>query len=99
MALVIRKQCAANGARLARRFGGRAPSDVVAVVDQRYGDERDARLDVYTPGEAARAGRRLPTVVWIHGGGFVGGSKEELAYYLELIAAAGFTVVGVGYSL
>jgi acetyl esterase len=37
--------------------------------------------------------------VWTHGGAFVGGSKEEIGGYLRIIAGAGFTVVGVRYSL
>ena len=32
-------------------------------------------------------------VVWMHGGGFVGGTKEELAGYFKLLASNGFAVV------
>ena len=98
MAWVSRRQSAKTEERRAASLRGRAPADVAAVTDERYGDHRDAVLDVYTP-DAAQVGRRLPTVVWTHGGGFVGGSKDTLDYYLRAIAAGGFTVVGVNYAL
>jgi acetyl esterase/lipase len=37
--------------------------------------------------------------VWTHGGAWLGGSKDEIGGYLRMIAGAGFTVVGVRYSL
>ena len=71
----------------------------MAYLDERYGHEPDALLDVCLPGEAVRAGRPLPVLVWTHGGAFVGGSKEELGGYLRMIAARGVAVVAVAYSL
>lgn len=55
-----------------------------------------ARLDVYRP---AGATGPLPAVIWVHGGAFVTGSKEEVAPYLKRIAAAGYAVVGLDYTL
>jgi acetyl esterase/lipase len=56
----------------------------------------DAKLDVYVPREAAAPN---PTLIYIHGGGWVGGSKEtswlQLLPYLE----AGWSVVNVEYRL
>jgi acetyl esterase/lipase len=99
MAWVIRQQFARNGAQIAASLRAAAPSGVTAVKDERYDDGEDALLDVYTPATATAPGTSLPTVVWIHGGGFVGGSKGELDGYFRMLAAAGFTVVGVDYSL
>src|SRR5690606_37474339 len=56
----------------------------------------DARLDVYRP---AAATGPLPALVWVHGGGWVGGSKEELGDWLALIASRGYAVVGIRYPL
>ncbi|MGC5166097.1 alpha/beta hydrolase [Luteimicrobium sp. DT211] len=81
--------------RAARQLAEAPPVD--AVLDERYGDGPLARLDVYVPEGAARAGRALPVVVWTHGGAFVGGTKDELAGYLRTLAARGFAVVAVGY--
>jgi acetyl esterase/lipase len=99
MAWLIRREFAKNGARMAASLRAAAPSGVSAVKDERYDSDVDARLNVYTPGAAAPAGRSLPTVVWTHGGAFVGGSKDELDGYLRMIAHAGFTVAGVEYTL
>lgn len=56
----------------------------------------DAKLDVHVPREAAAPN---PTLIYIHGGGWVGGSKEtswlQLLPYLE----AGWSVVNVEYRL
>jgi acetyl esterase/lipase len=97
-AWVIRRVFAKNGAQVAAKLQTRVPAGVTVVIDERYDEDRDARFDVYTPDPVVQAGRRAPTVVWTHGGGFVGGSKDELGGYLTRIAAAGFTVVGVNYS-
>ncbi len=58
----------------------------------------DARLDVYLPREVDGTDRTLPTVVWVHGGGFVAGSKDELSNYLTILAADGYAVVALDYS-
>jgi acetyl esterase/lipase len=97
-ALAIRYLFARAAADSSARLLRDSPADVVAVLDERYGPEPDALLDVYLPGPAARAGTTLPAVVWVHGGAFVGGSKEELAGYLRMIADRGFAVVGVRYT-
>jgi acetyl esterase len=99
MARVIRKRFADGVAQRTASLLKRAPIDIVSVLGESYGRHRDAKMDVYVPASGARPGSRLPTIVWTHGGAFVGGSKEELAGYFKIIADAGFTVVGVGYSL
>jgi acetyl esterase/lipase len=99
MAWVIRRQFAETGKQLAASLRADAPDGVSAVIDEQYDDHPDARLDVYAPEAAAISDRRLPTVVWTHGGGWVGGSKDEIGDYFRMIAAAGFTVVGVEYAL
>jgi acetyl esterase/lipase len=95
-ALVIRKAFAKGGARTARRLEPHAPAGTVVLTDERYGDEPDMLLDVFRP---AAAEGPLPLVVWVHGGGFVGGSKDELAAYFKLLASHGFVVAGPRYSL
>jgi acetyl esterase/lipase len=95
-ALLVRRVFAVDGAKLAAALARHAPAGVDSLVDERYGDEPDMLLDVYRP---TSAGGLLPVVVWIHGGGFVGGAKEELAGYLKLVASHGFAVVGPRYAL
>jgi hypothetical protein len=63
MVWVIRRQFADTGKPHAASLRAQAPADVFPVIDERYDDDPDARFDVYRPGSAVRAGRRLPTVV------------------------------------
>ncbi len=59
----------------------------------------DAKLDVYVPRERPEGAAPLPTLIYIHGGGWVQGSKEgsvlNVLPYLEL----GWAVVNVEYRL
>ncbi len=61
--------------------------------------ERTERLDVYLP---ATAGTELrPGFVWIHGGGWTGGTKNEAraANVCGTLARAGYVAVSVDYRL
>jgi acetyl esterase len=73
------------------------PDGIEEQLDQNYiAGDADAYLDVYHP---ATARRPLPTIVWLHGGGFIAGDKGHIASYLKILAARGYTTVAVGYSL
>ena len=97
-ALMVRRVFAAGGASTARGLRPHVPAGVEERLDERYGAGLDERFDLFRPA-AAPAGEALPVVVWVHGGGWLGGSKEELAGYLKVIAARGYAVVGLRYSL
>jgi acetyl esterase/lipase len=73
------------------------PPGVVAQTGVRY-DESDAVavLDVYRPAKLAAT---APTVVWVHGGGFVSGRRGDIERYLKVLAGQGFAVVNVDYSI
>lgn len=86
-----------DAARVTAALGAHEPADVARVTDQQYRDgDPDARLDVYFPESTAGP---LPTVVWTHGGGWISCHKTDFAPYYRLLAAAGFTVVSLDYSL
>lgn len=55
-----------------------------------------ALLDVYRPATIAP---NAPTIVWIHGGGFVSGRRGDIANYLKVLAGQGFAVVNVDYAI
>jgi acetyl esterase/lipase len=40
----------------------------------------------------------LPLVVWVHGGGWIGGTRTQMREYLQIIAGAGYVAVGLDYS-
>jgi Esterase/lipase len=88
---------------VSRWFGGDGPDvsafvpdDVIAALDVVYDPEDpDGRLDIFRPTEVRD---RLPTIVCVHGGGFVNGTKEMLDDYLAVLASHGFTTVSVEYT-
>lgn len=95
-AMVLRWAFRRDGRRRASSLVGHAPHATTVLRDLRYGLEGDMLLDLIRPqdhqGDA-------PLVLWIHGGAFVGGSKEELTGYFQAIAARGYAVAAPRYSL
>jgi len=96
-ALVYRVFMDRGGDKLSRGLAKHVPAGIATIADERYdANDVDALLDVHYP---AKASGPLPTVVWVHGGGWVSGSKNQVGNYLKILAARGFTAVGVDYSL
>lgn len=64
-------------------------------------DDPDGHLDVfYSPEKVEQTPDKvLPTIVWVHGGGWISGTKRQVANYLKILASYGYTVVGVDYSI
>lgn len=97
-ALAYRSLMDAGGLWLNAGLAKHVPKGVVAERDLAYApDDGDALLDVYRPLEAK--GKPLPAIVWVHGGGYLAGSKELVENYLRILAGHGYAAVGVGYSL
>jgi acetyl esterase/lipase len=70
---------------------------LVEHPDVVYGDAGgNTSLDVFSP---AGAEKPLPTVVWIHGGAWISGNKFDVAPYLKILAAKGYTTVGLNYTI
>jgi acetyl esterase/lipase len=99
-ALLIRRAFDAGGRLTATALAKHVPPGIAEQRDLRYDAARaGARLDVFHPAALDGTDERLATVVWIHGGGFVSGSKDHVANYLRIIAGQGYTTVGVDYSV
>lgn len=62
--------------------------------------DRKEKLDVYLPADAA-PGQRRPALVWIHGGGWTGGTKNEARAKNVCTTAvgAGYVAVSIDYKL
>ncbi|WP_161981623.1 carboxylesterase family protein [Aurantiacibacter suaedae] len=60
--------------------------DVTVVSDLAYGDDPAQRLDVYTENSADKDAAR-PVLLFVHGGGFVGGSKAGDGFYPQNVTA------------
>ena len=73
------------------------PADIIQCRNIAYGSHgTDSLLDVYYPDGTSAP---LPTIVSIHGGGYVYGSKEIYRRYCTDLAARGFAVVNFNYRL
>ncbi|MCD9623968.1 alpha/beta hydrolase [Rhabdothermincola salaria] len=99
IAFAVRKLFEQTGAETTATLRRHAPIDVVVWPDEPYGERPEEVADIFVPARSAGPGVQLPTVVWVHGGGFVGGSKEQLAGWFRILADAGFCVVAPRYSL
>jgi arylformamidase len=85
----MKKQIRAIGAVLSPEALGAAmklyapyhPAEPYAGVklsrDHKYGPDERNRLDLFLP---ASGGRNLPVMIYVHGGGFVGGDKKSPAF-------------------
>jgi len=99
-ALLIKYYFEKEGAKVNEALKKYVPDNISVIPEQHYDPkDKDAFLDVYYPSSISNTGKLLPVIVWIHGGGWVAGSKEEIANYCKILAGKGYTVVSVDYSL
>jgi len=86
-----------NKADKKRDRGLTTPDDIKRIDDIQYGEDPVWNaLDVYYLKDTEK---QLPTIVSIHGGGYVYGTKEVYQYYCMSLAQRGFTVVNFNYHL
>lgn len=97
-AMVIRAVFTKGGDETAAEMDKHVPGTALDVQQGiAYGDAgTDTTMDVF---RSADADGPLPTVVWIHGGAWISGEKENVDPYLRILAAEGYTTVGVNYTL
>lgn len=69
---------------------------VAVVKNLSYHDSANSLLDIYYPKDALDS---MPVILWIHGGGYVGGSKDSRQDYAMSLANAGYVVANINYSL
>lgn len=74
------------------------PEGVTTLSDLPYSSRwLDLRLDVHRPDAAGATA--LPLVLWVHGGAWVSGRKEDVSHYLRILAARGFVTASMDYTL
>lgn len=84
-----------TGFRDATRFGDDFPQAGNALFRAPAQSEDCLYLNVWAPANAQ--GAELPVMVWLHGGGFVGGSGSDARCDGAAFAAAGVVVVSLNY--
>jgi para-nitrobenzyl esterase len=84
--------------RNATAFGPRCPQPQPRVSDSAAPASEDClSLNIWTP--AKSGSDRLPVMVWIHGGGFFGGTASVPTYDGEALARRGVVLVTLNYRL
>jgi len=78
---------------------GRIPEDVTEYFDLPYidGGHDRQRLDLYIPAREDKK-KKLPIVVWIHGGGWAKGSKDGIGN-CSWVLGKGYALASIGYRL
>lgn len=76
------------------------PENIRSIRNIQY-DPADpsSLLDLYYPENARRSTRKLPVIVWTHGGGLVSGNKNHLRNYCKLLASRGFVTISIDYTV
>lgn len=93
---IIAHMFAGNDMASEEALAKHVPPGIVTRRNIAYGEGKDEVLDVYFR-EGTTSGPQ-PTIVWVHGGGWIGGSKDGVANYLRVLAGHRYTTVGVEYS-
>ena len=75
-----------------------APKDVFVQENIAYQTQPSLHLDLYQAADVYQQAVK-PTIVWIHGGGWIAGSKTHARGYFKRLAAAGYNVVALEYQL
>ncbi|WP_226594564.1 alpha/beta hydrolase [Microseira wollei] len=87
------------GKHATENLGGKAPDGIFENINKVcYHSIKNEQIDIFYPNSLPDE-TVLPTIVWVHGGAWISGSKSQIANYLKIIASYGYTVVGVNYSL
>ncbi len=89
------------GVRDATKFGARCEQSHIwdDYIFQDAGPSEDCLfVNVYTPAKA-KAGSKLPVMVWIHGGGFIAGAGSEPRYSDSPLVDRGVVLVTLNYRL
>jgi para-nitrobenzyl esterase len=92
-----RPAAAWNGVRQALDFGHACPQTASKDVKLADISEDCLTLNVWAP--ASRSGRRLPVMVWLHGGAFENGSSRMPIYDGANLANKGVVIVTLNYRL
>lgn len=99
-ALLIRSAFNENARKQSKALEKYVPHDVSSIKNIQYkNNDKDAYLDVFYPSSIKNTNKKLPTIVWVHGGGWISGNKNNVANYLKILASKGYTTVGINYTI
>jgi acetyl esterase len=95
--MVIRSVFEYNANQTLDKMDPYSPDGITVKLNESYrAGDPDAVFDVYYPD---RTVEQQPTVFWVHGGAWISGGAADDVPYFKLLAAEGYTVIGVDYTL
>lgn len=95
--LLIRYTFDQGAAETAAAIAPSVPQGISARLGLSYAPgDPDALFDGFAPADLDKP---LPAIVWVHGGGFVSGTRSDLSGYLRILAARGYVTVALDYTL
>lgn len=98
-ALLVRSAFKTSGEKTNLALNKFVKAGYTEIADINYQPGNDnALLDIYYYKDLVNTVGKLPTIVWIHGGGWVGGDKVDISSYSKLLAEAGYIVVSLNYT-
>lgn len=98
--LLIRYAFTTGAANANNALEKHVPQGISSILNEHYDkNDPDAFLDVYFPSKIEATDDTLTAVVWVHGGGWISGSKEETCNYYKILASKGYTVIAIDYSI
>jgi len=102
-ALAIRAMFESNAAATVKEMLPHVPaSGINETLDVAYATAgagttgADTTFDAFSPSGSSGA---LPTVVWIHGGAWISGSKGNVDPYARILADRGYTTIALSYTV
>lgn len=94
--LVIRAIFDSGAAEASAKLEKHLPRSIQTETRQYDPKDADAFMDIHRP---KRVLTGAPTVVWVHGGGFVSGRRSDVTNYTKILAGQGFIVVNIDYTI
>jgi len=73
------------------------PRPVAAKTDVSYGGHERQRMDIYYPREAAKMKEPVGAFLFIHGGSWIAGRKEDSGYFAIPMAKEGYVAASTNY--
>lgn len=87
-----------QAARQMEALEPRLPEGIDRRRDLTYGTDRREKVDLFLPSGPTPPGG-WPVVLWVHGGAFVSGSRDNIGNYLQILAERGYATLAPDYTL
>lgn len=98
-ALLIRQAFNSEAVKVNKRLEKFVPENIRSFENLQFDlTDKDAFLDSYFPGPGSSKSK-YPVIVWIHGGGLISGSRDQIANYCKILSSKGFVAITIDYTI